>query len=172
MNDGPLSQPSGRGTGWVIAQIPLLLAAIMLPVLERLSHGPESWSRATAASARAAGIIGAGLSLTVLWRAARALGSGLVPFPKPPADAILRQTGIYGRVRHPIYLGILCAVASWALLWRSRLGLALLLPNIAFFGAKSRYEERFLLARFPEYAAYQRRVPALIPRCRLPRATG
>jgi len=42
MNDGPLSQPSGRGTGWVIAQIPLLLAAIMLPVLERLSHGPES----------------------------------------------------------------------------------------------------------------------------------
>ncbi|GAC1443219.1 MAG: hypothetical protein NVSMB52_01300 [Chloroflexota bacterium] len=120
---------------------------------------------------RATGLTGMLLSLTLLWHASRALGRGLVPYPKPPAGAILRQTGIYGRVRHPIYLGILCAIFSWALWWRSRIGLAILVPSIAFFWAKSRYEELFLLAEFPEYAEYQRRVPALFPRYWLSRAT-
>ncbi|GAC1523926.1 MAG: isoprenylcysteine carboxylmethyltransferase family protein [Chloroflexota bacterium] len=171
MNNDPL-QPRGRGTGWVIAQIPFLVAATVLPVMEVMSDRREPGSRARTTIARAAGLSGMLVSLTLLWQASRVLGRGLVPYPKPPAGAILRQTGIYGRVRHPIYLGILCAIFSWALCWRSRDGLALFVPSIAFFWAKSRHEERFLRAQFPEYAEYQRRVPALVPRCRLRPAAG
>ncbi len=168
MNGDSQVEPVGRGTAWVIDQILLLVAAIVGPVVERAARPRDPWPRTISVIARAVGVMGLLGSLTVFWQAARTLGRGLVPFPKPPDGAVLRRRGIYGRVRHPIYLGILSGIFSWALLWRSRLGLALLLSSIAFFRAKSQYEERFLLSRFPEYDEYRRRTPGFIPHGYLP----
>lgn len=168
MNGDLQREPARRGTGWVIGQVPLLAAAIVGPVVQRAVHPRDPWPGAISFVARAAGVVGLLGSLMVFRQAGRTLGRGLVPFPKPPDGAVLRQNGIYGRVRHPIYLGILLSVFSWALMWQSRFGLVLLLPIIAFFRAKSRYEERFLLSRFPEYDEYRRRTPAFIPHSLLP----
>ncbi|GAC1525958.1 MAG: hypothetical protein NVS2B16_34330 [Chloroflexota bacterium] len=164
-------QPRGRGTGWVVAQVPILVAAAALPVVEDMQRCGESRSNVGRPIARVVGLVGMVISVALVWQSGSLLGRGLVPYPKPVEGAVLRQTGIYGIVRHPMYLGVLCAVFSWAAWWRSRLGLALGLVSVAFFRTKSRHEERMLRARFSEYAEYQRRVPALIPRCRRSRAT-
>jgi len=105
-------EPAGRGTGWVIGQMPLLVAAIVGPVVERAARPHNPWPGVMSFIARAVGVVGLLGSLAVFWQAARTLGRGLVPFPKPPDGAVLRQKGIYGRVRHPIYLGILWSVFS------------------------------------------------------------
>jgi len=76
------------------------------------------------------------------------------------------DTGPYGLVRHPIYTGLLFATFTTAIAGATAtafLGAALITLGLWL---KARTEERFLTAELgPEdYAAYQRRVPMLVPR--------
>jgi protein-S-isoprenylcysteine O-methyltransferase Ste14 len=72
--------------------------------------------------------------------------------------------GPYRWVRHPIYTGILVALAGTALTvgeWRGVLAVAL---AFAAFWRELRIEEALMRRQFGEsYARYADRVPALIP---------
>lgn len=110
----------------------------------------------------------AGVALTALGlvgavASGRALGPALTPFPKPRRRGELVRTGVYGLVRHPIYSAVLLAAIGWTLARGSAWTLAGTLALAVLFDRKSRREETFLLARHPEYAAYQRTVRRLIP---------
>jgi len=77
--------------------------------------------------------------------------------------------GIYDRVRHPRYLGMM--LSWWAAVLLSGasrlLGLVVVFMVLAFLAVE--LEERELLARLgPAYADYRRRVPRFIPRWRGP----
>jgi len=80
-------------------------------------------------------------------------------------DRELTMTGPYAHTRNPLYLGSMLIAAGFALAllsWPVALVLAggfaaIYVPVIAS-------EERFLRAAFPEFDAYCRRVPRLIPR--------
>lgn len=80
--------------------------------------------------------------------------------------------GLFARVRNPIYSAFIfleCPGLS-ILLW-SWPGLALPLVGYALFRRWIPVEEARLQQRFgAEYAAYRRRVPALVPRLRVPHA--
>jgi protein-S-isoprenylcysteine O-methyltransferase Ste14 len=66
-------------------------------------------------------------------------------------------------VRHPIYGGVLLLLLAWAL-FSSPLALAPLILAAPFFDAKRRREEIWLLAQYPDYAEYRKRVrKAFIP---------
>ena len=89
-------------------------------------------------------------------QAARALGSGLTPFPKPAENGQLVDDGPYAVVRHPVYTGgilfaagISLALSPWAL------GTTAVLAVV--WALKARVEERFLAQRYPAYADYCRR---------------
>jgi protein-S-isoprenylcysteine O-methyltransferase Ste14 len=83
--------------------------------------------------------------------------------PELKAGARLASTGIYRRLRHPMYTSVLlAALAAWLAVpsaWRLAVWLALL----AVLVAKARREERYLLQRFPAYADYRARTWALLP---------
>lgn len=134
-----------------------MLAAFAAPLLwgaPSLSPwGPPQFAGAALAAAGAALAI-AGLT---------ALGRALTPFPRPLDDASLRQSGVYGWVRHPVYSGLVLASFGWALLWLSAAGAVASVVAFVFFDRKSAYEERLLRARFPEYGEYARRVKKLVP---------
>jgi protein-S-isoprenylcysteine O-methyltransferase Ste14 len=85
------------------------------------------------------------------------LGKQLTPFPRPVDTGELRQDGIYGYVRHPIYGGVLLILLAWAL---ATSPLALVVCGLAagFFDAKRRREELWLLDKYPAYAGYRGRV--------------
>ncbi len=80
-----------------------------------------------------------------------------------PRDSLV-ETGLYGRVRHPIHSG---AALEF-------IGLALLIPTppvilsstigLAWLVVQSRLEERDLMLRMPAYGEYMRRVPRFWPR--------
>ncbi len=91
------------------------------------------------------------------------LGRHLTPFPRPKADAELIRSGIYAKVRHPLYLSVISLGFAWALLWRSGPALALAVLQLPFFQAKARKEEGWLRERFSGYEEYARRVKRFIP---------
>ena len=88
--------------------------------------------------------------------------------PDPKEGGVLVRHGPYRHVRHPMYLAVLLfgagVTVGFADAWRWAV-LGLLAAVLHF---KARYEERALAARYPDYANYARRTPALIPFLRWP----
>ncbi len=87
----------------------------------------------------------------------------LTPLPYPRDGAGLVETGVYARVRHPIYGGLVLAAFGWGLLAASPVAIALAAVLLGFFELKSRREEVWLAERFPGYPAYRERTRRLIP---------
>jgi protein-S-isoprenylcysteine O-methyltransferase Ste14 len=88
------------------------------------------------------------------------LGRSLTPGTEPLSDGELVTSGAYTHVRHPIYTGLVLALAGYTLAW-SNWTLALLFGFLAlkYFQAKAAVEEDWLMERFPGYKSYMRRVP-------------
>jgi protein-S-isoprenylcysteine O-methyltransferase Ste14 len=80
-----------------------------------------------------------------------------------PTEGGLVETGPYAYVRHPIYASILYFVWAGALdsFSLAACGWAALIAAGAV--ARMLMEERLLTARYPAYAAYQRRVRRVMP---------
>lgn len=148
---------SARGGWWVLAQIPVMLGAILVPLL----WGATQFDGANAIQAAGAAVTTLGILFSLAGLVA--LGRNLTPFPRPPAHAPLRQSGAYGMVRHPIYSGLILASLGWSMAWLSLPGLLFCVVVFLFFDRKSAFEEEFLRARFPEYPAYMLRVRKLLP---------
>jgi len=89
------------------------------------------------------------------------LWSGIVTLK---AEHKIVRTGPYALTRHPIYTGLLLALAATACARGTLAGLAGFAIIAAGFKLKIRQEETLLAAHFGDaYRAYQREVPALIP---------
>jgi protein-S-isoprenylcysteine O-methyltransferase Ste14 len=89
----------------------------------------------------------------------RSLGRNLTPLPAPREDGKLIMTGIYARVRHPLYASMMSLGFGWALIWGSRIGFGSAAALAVLLHAKAMHEERLLRARFPGYRSYAARVP-------------
>ena len=113
----------------------------------------------TVASAVVLLVAAAGLVL----RGFRDLGRNLTSVPRPRPDGRLVETGIYARVRHPIYGGLVVGSLGWSLALVSILALPCVLLLAAFLDLKSRREEVWLRERFGGYDAYAARTWRLIP---------
>ncbi len=149
-----------RGEWYLVVQAGLLLL---------LAFGPRSCRGVTAWSSPYPwiGFLSGGILLFagILLAATGAvhLGKNLTPLPCPKENATLIVTGAYRLVRHPIYSGITFMAFGWALWLHNWLTIGYALLLFAFFDIKSRREERMLVEKFPEYAAYRKRVRKLIP---------
>jgi len=74
------------------------------------------------------------------------------------------RKGIFGRVRHPVYLGEILLYLGFLSLNISLAAAAIWLLAIGFLHYLSRYEERLLIDRFgDDYRRYMREVPMWIP---------
>jgi len=83
-------------------------------------------------------------------------------FGRQPRQEGFRADGMYRVVRHPVYsLGL---VLLWLLPVMTANTLALILASTLYIFAGAVLEERKLLAQFPEYEAYRRKVPMFIPK--------
>ncbi len=113
--------------------------------------------------------LGIGMFLLIpgLWL--RALASGHVR-----KNEALATTGPYAYIRNPLYLGSLLLGIGFALMGRNWwVGLLLVAMFFVIYLPVIRGEEVFLTQKFPEFQAYARQVPRLIPGLRpLPKAEG
>jgi protein-S-isoprenylcysteine O-methyltransferase Ste14 len=147
-----------RGEGWLalqaIAMVAVALAYGSSP--DRSTPGTLAWAIGWLGV-----VVGAALTIGGGTRLSRAGSFDVLPKPRP--DGVLVETGVYRFVRHPIYAGLIVVGLGFAVL---RVSVATLLATVALaviLDVKRRREEDGLLARFPSYADYRRRVKALIP---------
>jgi protein-S-isoprenylcysteine O-methyltransferase Ste14 len=143
------------GTTWVVVQMLLLAALGVVAPWQR-----DDWP------ALASTVPGALLFAYAAWTGlsgVRDLGRNLTPRPVPRDGGTLVTTGIYARLRHPLYASLMAMGFGWPLLWSSTAGLGLAVVLCAFLHAKARHEETHLCQHFPDYASYMRRVPRYLP---------
>ena len=108
--------------------------------------------------------LGAVLLLTSVYLART--GMAIVFGEERDGPGVIRK-GVFGVVRHPIYLSELLLYLGLLMLSISLAAAVVWVIAIVFLYYISRYEERLLLARFgEEYAQYMRDVPMWIPRLR------
>ena len=146
-----------RGEWYVLVQVALIALVFLGP------RGGPQWVFPRSMFGTGGGLLFILAGVSLLAAGISSLRKNLTPLPRPSEKATLIETGPYRIVRHPMYGGGILIALGWALLVHSILtiGYALLLFIFAHF--KSRREERWLVEKFPNYAAYQKRVPKLIP---------
>jgi protein-S-isoprenylcysteine O-methyltransferase Ste14 len=147
-----------RSIFWLAAQL-LLLAGIFLAGWRSWAEAGEPWIS----------IAGGLLMLGSLFPAIRGfvdLGKNLSPGPHPVRNNTLVTSGIYSRIRHPLYSSLALLAAGWAVFTQSWSAAAGTLALLVFFWRKSLAEEADLKKIHPGYEAYIARTGAFLPRLR------
>ena len=144
-----------RGEWWLLGQLVLIALDIALPAW------PLRWSSPQGLMVVGVVVLIAGLVLAAV--AFVQLGSSLTPLPEPMPNAELKAQGLYGFCRHPLYLAVLVCALGMVLIKGGVLHPLLLLGLSVLLRGKAKREEQALLRHYPDYGAYQQRVPAFFP---------
>jgi protein-S-isoprenylcysteine O-methyltransferase Ste14 len=144
-----------RGEWWLLGQLVLIALDIALPAW------PLRWSSPQGLMVVGVVVLIGGLVLAAV--AFMQLGSSLTPLPEPMPNAELKAQGLYGFCRHPLYLAVLVCALGMALIKGGVLHPLLLLGLVVLLRGKAKREEQALLRHYPDYGAYQQRVPAFFP---------
>ena len=149
---GRIEDPSSR---WIF--IPIIIIAVAFawlpPHLDRLNR----WTIDVDA-VRYLGLIITAIGGFVRVATVFELGHRFSIFVALQSDHRLKTGGFYALIRHPSYLGMLLAMAGWALVFRSIIGLLLTAAMCVPISARIRAEEDFLVREFgAQYRIYQQR---------------
>ena len=161
---------SGEPHAHRILRLLILAVTFVLLLSPSLPVGPLARPFVPDHSAiRDLGVALAGLGISLMIWARRHLGHYWNDKVEIKTNHQLVSTGPYGRLRHPIYTGMLLGIAGTALAvgeWRGLAAFVLLLTNYVIKASK---EERILRQKFgPAFQEYERRTGFLIPRLRMP----
>lgn len=146
-----------RGGIWVLAQVPLMLLAFIVPI--RFGAGQF----VPTDPVQMVGVVVTGLGVALIAWSFASLGDALTPFPRPLDGVALHRQGAYRLMRHPIYTGVILASLGWALWWLSIGGIFCALLLAIFFDRKAAREEVWLREKYQDYPDYARRVKKFIP---------
>jgi protein-S-isoprenylcysteine O-methyltransferase Ste14 len=147
-----------RGEGWLLLQL-VLIGAVGLAG----AFSGANWTGALrlATSLAAAALLVVSMALAFL--GLRDLDQSFSPLPMPTDDAALIEHGVYRRLRHPIYTGVMLGALGWGLLTASLLACMLAIVLMALLDLKARREESWLRDRYPGYGAYAARTRRFLP---------
>lgn len=90
-------------------------------------------------------------------------GQYMSPNPVPLKNSILKTTGFYKFIRHPMYLAVVILMTGVILYFQAFINLLWLPVLFLFFIIKSSMEEKLLSKKFPEYISYISRTKRIIP---------
>lgn len=87
----------------------------------------------------------------------------VTPNPIPLDTAALRTNGIYGLIRHPMYLSVILLLIGLTLYERAYYSFFLNIIVVVFLAYKIKFEEKQLEQHFPKYKSYQAKTKKLLP---------
>ena len=92
------------------------------------------------------------------------LGQSLTASPIPKEGSGLKTDGLYKWIRHPIYTGLILTTLGIALEVGSVGKLFFVGGLVVLLNYKAKWEEGFLLERYPEYRTYMSTTGRFVPR--------
>lgn len=83
--------------------------------------------------------------------------------PIPKEQSQLVEDGLYGYIRHPMYLGVL--LLALGLIWQrpDQINIIIYVVLVIDLLLKLHWEEKLLAEKFDGYTAYQQRTKKIIP---------
>jgi len=94
--------------------------------------------------------------VVLIFVAINTMGKAVQVDAAPKEGAGLVTRGVYARLRHPIYTGIAVVIAGFVLRGITPSGAIVGAVALVYLWFKSRYEEKLLAARYPEYEDYKK----------------
>ena len=147
-----------RGGGWVFIQFILFWVLIAAGI-----RGKGDIDGPMLLLAVSLGTFLIALGAVLMFKGIQGLRDAVTPMPKPKPDTELVTDGVYGYVRHPIYLGVMLVAFGWAVAMDSLSALIVALIYVVFYDLKSRREEAWLRQQYPEYATYAAHTRRFVP---------
>lgn len=139
--------------GWLFVTVQFgLFAAIVLTPIEQDWKWPTylgivSW-------------VAFGISGVALWQ----LGKARTATPVPTAEGKLIVTGLYRRVRHPIYGLLILGFGLMSLATQNWQAIYFWVSLIFLFYFKSNFEEKLLARRYSDYDNYRKQTGRFFPK--------
>jgi protein-S-isoprenylcysteine O-methyltransferase Ste14 len=154
-----------RKGGREIALLTLMWAGFFLPLVWVASGWPASADYALHPAQYAAGVAAYVAGLWIFHRSHADLGTNWSITLQVREGHTLVTRGVYARVRHPMYLGLLLFAVGQALVLPNWLaGPSYLVMTLLLIAARTGPEERMMRDRFgAEWDAYSARTKRLIP---------
>ena len=149
-----------RGEWWLLAQL-VLISCHLFPAWPKPQLLGVTWPP----GAHLMGLITLAIGLGLALQGFLTLGTSLSPLPDPKPEAILVNTGVYARCRHPLYRAVLVCSLGVVIALASLLHLLLFLLLITVLTGKARREERALLRQLPAYENYMKTTAAIVAHC-------
>ena len=146
-----------RAWFYVVIQFLLIFLLVLSPRMEQPYGGLSE----------IVGFIGLGfiaLGSLLLLYSFLGLGNSLTALPIPREGGGLVTTGIYSRVRHPIYFALL--VMGFGVILDSGYWPQVIVYMMLFalLNTKADFEESLLKEKYPQYAKYAEKTPRFFPR--------
>jgi protein-S-isoprenylcysteine O-methyltransferase Ste14 len=105
-----------------------------------------------------------GVSFLIAVRGIYDLGRSLSAMPQPAARGSLVTSGMYRRIRHPLYADLVLLAVGYAVWRQSWVAMVLVAALMWTLMRKAACEERLLLKKYPDYAAYAQRAGFFLPK--------
>lgn len=146
-----------RAWFFVVLQFVLIFLLVLSPRMEQPYGG----------ASEIIGLVGVGfivLGSLLLLFSFLGLGNSLTALPIPREGGQLITTGLYSRVRHPIYFALL--VMGFGVLLDSGYWPQVIVYMLLFalLNQKADFEETLLKEKFPQYKKYAEKTPRFFPR--------
>ncbi len=91
------------------------------------------------------------------------LGRNFRVYAAPRRSGSLVTTGVYSKVRHPMYTGVVIGLAGYILAWGAYQLWPLWIACAALYAIKGIKEDKILEAKFPEYKRYKNDTTRFVP---------
>jgi len=144
----------GISVGYITCAVLTLISA---PLEQALSASTVSETQQVIGAALGVG------GLLIGFLSFRALGRNFRVFAAPRRSGTLITSGVYSRVRHPMYTAVITSLGGYALYFGSLWALPFWLGCTILYIIKAVKEERLLAEHYPEYEDYRRRSWRFIP---------
>jgi protein-S-isoprenylcysteine O-methyltransferase Ste14/rhodanese-related sulfurtransferase len=111
-------------------------------------------------------ILGASVGLVGMYLAIasfRDLGRNFRVFAAPRRSGALVTSGVYSRIRHPMYISVITSLAGYVIFWGSVYAIPFWLGTTVFYMIKAVKEEPLLMDKYPEYQEYKQTTWRFIP---------
>ncbi len=125
-----------------------LIILIMAPIESALE------GRSICGFQKVVGAMLGGTGFMIAWLAFRALGRNFRVFAAPRRSGTLVRTGVYSKVRHPMYTAVIVGFAGYVIFWGGYWSAPFWVALTILYVVKAIKEEGVLAQRYPDYPEY------------------